>query len=333
MSANKVEDTEQVHGFAWIFAFDEQCNARTIRPDASFSLEREKGFVWAHLGLADTRARKWIAAQDLIFEDAREAVLSSESHPQLEWRRDALWGTLYDIQREFNGFGDDSTDVRFILTPRFLLTARRHPIHSADVVRRRIEAGAEIDSSAALFEQLVDCIIDDVGAALHRIAGRLDRVEDRVLSETLSDERAPLLELRRIISRYNRLIGGLHNVFSRLDRPRSESAAEIYREIGMRVVQRITSLHDDVHLLAERSRMLQDEVDAQLTSETNRNLFVLTILTTLLLPATLVTGFFGMNTKGMFFAESDNATLFAAFFCCLASAIVYWIIRRNNILG
>ena len=61
----------------------------------------------------------------------------------------------------------------------------------------------------------------------------------------------------------------------------------------------------------ERSRLLLDELDAKMMAVTNRRLFTLSILTACLLPPTLVTGFFGMNTKDMPFQNSDGGTWMA----------------------
>ena len=72
---------------------------------------------------------------------------------------------------------------------------------------------------------------------------------------------------------------------------------------------------------------------SQLVSATNRNLFVLTVVTTLLLPPAFVTGFFGMNTKGLPFGDSDYGTLYAAILCLLAALLVYLLIRRYRMLG
>ena len=58
---------------------------------------------------------------------------------------------------------------------------------------------------------------------------------------------------------------------------------------------------------------MQDELNAILNLETNDRLYVLTVVTTLLLPATFVTGFFGMNTKGLLFGDNEDGTLYATF--------------------
>ena len=51
------------------------------------------------------------------------------------------------------------------------------------------------------------------------------------------------------------------------------------------------------------------------------------MLTAVFLPATLVTGFFGMNTKGLPHAEDDKGTLFAFAVMIAAAAITYVLLR------
>jgi Mg2+ and Co2+ transporter CorA len=50
------------------------------------------------------------------------------------------------------------------------------------------------------------------------------------------------------------------------------------------------------------------------------------MLTALFLPATLVTGFFGMNTKGLPFAEDDNGFWYAFGIAGVAAAITYFVL-------
>ena len=78
----------------------------------------------------------------------------------------------------------------------------------------------------------------------------------------------------------------------------------------------------------ERARLLLDEMAAKMTDITNRRLFTLSILTACLLPPTLVTGFFGMNTKDMPFQNTDGGTWFALLVAFAAGALSYWALRR-----
>jgi len=58
-------------------------------------------------------------------------------------------------------------------------------------------------------------------------------------------------------------------------------------------------LHLTLETLYERAKLLQEEIASQMSEQMNRNLMALSILTALLMPATLVSGIFGMNVAGL----------------------------------
>jgi Mg2+ and Co2+ transporter CorA len=97
--------------------------------------------------------------------------------------------------------------------------------------------------------------------------------------------------------------------------------------------QRADALARDVANLQDRARALHDEINAILTLETNDRLYVLTVITAVLLPATLVTGYFGMNTKNLPFAESDNGSIYATLVCVVAALGALTIIWRMGLAG
>jgi Mg2+ and Co2+ transporter CorA len=51
--------------------------------------------------------------------------------------------------------------------------------------------------------------------------------------------------------------------------------------------------------LAERALLAQDTLDSAAAEETNRRLFVLSVISAAMLPASLVAGIFGMNVGGV----------------------------------
>ena len=67
-------------------------------------------------------------------------------------------------------------------------------------------------------------------------------------------------------------------------------------------------------------------------AETNRQLFTLSVLTALFLPPTLVTGVFGMNTKGLFLGEFEDGSAIALGIGALAALAVYGVIRRLGLV-
>jgi Mg2+ and Co2+ transporter CorA len=85
---------------------------------------------------------------------------------------------------------------------------------------------------------------------------------------------------------------------------------------------------DDNAAMHDRTRSLQDELTTRLAEEANRRLYLVSVVTTVLLPATFVTGFFGMNTGGMLWSgdEVPHGTALAAVLCAAAAlATLLWL--------
>ena len=72
---------------------------------------------------------------------------------------------------------------------------------------------------------------------------------------------------------------------------------------------------------------IKDEIAAKVAAETNRHLFVLTILTAFLLPPTLVSGIFGMNVSDLPFTKDPGGFTWALGLIIFSILLVYVIMR------
>jgi zinc transporter len=70
-------------------------------------------------------------------------------------------------------------------------------------------------------------------------------------------------------------------------------------EALVQAIQVLNGLGAGLEGLYERAKLLQDEIAALLSEDINRKLLWLAIMSALLMPATLLTGIFGMNVAGL----------------------------------
>ena len=70
----------------------------------------------------------------------------------------------------------------------------------------------------------------------------------------------------------------------------------------------------------------------KMEEESNRHLHALSVVTMMLLPPTLVTGIFGMNTKGLPFTDNESAFLWASALLIGSAVLAYLIMRRLGIV-
>ena len=87
-------------------------------------------------------------------------------------------------------------------------------------------------------------------------------------------------------------------------------------------------MHADGEHLQQRARLLQDELLAKLTDQSNRFLYVLSVMTAVLLPSTVISGLFGMNTGGLPLAESTHGFWLITALALGISGMVYLVVRK-----
>lgn len=153
-----------------------------------------------------------------------------------------------------------------------------------------------------------------------------------MLSDDTVDLRKDLGKLRRTCVRLHRQLSGLRFTFHRLEQQDSDALKPALRLRAGKLAQRLDALDHAVVEMRERSRVLQEELHLKIEEQTNKSINLLSILTALLLPPTLVTGIFGMNTKGLPLTDVDNGFLTAAVLIIASSALAYFIMKRLGIV-
>jgi magnesium transporter/zinc transporter len=332
-------DEAALPGLLFALRFDAEGVATPIASTADLPAREASGdgYVWLHVDLIDARLADLIESGRLGPSRLTAATFARDEHQRVVVEGEWLGVVIADRERAFGGeIGEEPTGrLHCVLGPGFLVSGRRHATAGAEAARDAVLGGARAASPARLLERFVEGVVASLAASAKRFSDELDAIEDRVLDETRSDDPRPLAPIRRQAVRQHRQLSGLAAVFHRLEAETDEdddALPEAVVTMAARVVQRLDSLHRDMHVLSERTRTLQDEIAGRTAAETNRQLFTLSVLTALFLPPTLVTGVFGMNTKGLFLGEFEDGSAIALGIGALAALAVYGVIRRLGLV-
>lgn len=324
---------EVLPGLVWAYRFDEEGMARGLRrTDVEAALAATGGWLWLHFNLADARGRDWIETRAPLSEEARELLLDTDDHLCLVASDDLLLGVFADFRREIDRDTQDIARLKFALSRRLLVTGRRRSLQAVDEVRREVMRGKTFESGDLLLEAVFDHFVAQVSSMLRELGDRVELIEDRVVDDRVDPDELRVGPVRRMALRLNRQVGALRLHFAALvDNPERELPEEVF-EMTERVSLRLASLTRDIESLQERARIVQEEVSAKSADHMNRQLSTLSVLTALFLPATLVTGLFGMNTHGLPFDGADHGFWLAAIVCAAGSGAVYLVLKRMGIM-
>jgi zinc transporter len=290
-----------------------------------------RGWLWLHVNLSNRLCHDWLLRIAPVSDIARETLLDPDAHIRLDIFGDEIAGVLPDLHQEFLQEGDDLVRVHFAITPRMMITARRKPLRAIELTRRAIDMGRKFPTPVSLFDAIADQFADVIGRFSAGLGDELDIVENHVLHDEIDDQRMRLGRVRLQSIKTRRQLSQIRALFHRVE-AREDVDSEALLTAMRKLAQKFDALDYEYSALYERARLLQDEIAGRMTEITNRRLLTLSILTACLLPSTLVTGFFGMNTKDMPFQTGDGGTWYAALVVIAAGALTWWLLRRTKAL-
>ena len=188
--------------------------------------------------------------------------------------------------------------VSFILADKILATLREIPLRSFDTLQRKIQALPDqfpdgftvfveiMDKRVDLDADIVELISKDVSQFSKRINQQEDINEEFLLDINQLQENA--MFVRENVVDKQRLISNI------VKSKRCPKDPELRSDLAV-ILQDIASLINHTNFAFERLEYLQDTVVGLINLEQNRIMKIFTLISLLLMPATLVASFYGMN--------------------------------------
>ncbi|KAA5610767.1 CorA family divalent cation transporter [Rhodovastum atsumiense] len=323
------ETSGRPDGLAWAVAFppDVRPVAGEPRPPG------QGGWDWLHYDLVHSRARAAIEAEPVFPPFALRLLTGTDETPRIVSDGEAVAGVLPSFARTS---GPDQQEIvwwRFAMLPGRLITARRRPMRSLADVWSALRTGPVPGGPMELLDGAITDFARDARRRVAALEDSLDSAEDTLLDRSLSADlsgvgprfglvRRDLTDIKRALTPLVRL---LDEDAEELPAWAKQIPHDAARTVLVGALEEIAALHD-------RARALQDELTTRLAEETNRRLYIVSVVTTVVMPATLVVGFFGMNTGGLLWANHNWGTAFAAAVCLVAMLGTLLLMRWKRLL-
>lgn len=266
---------------------------------------------------------------DLAVEDA----MSEMHHPKVESYGDYLYLILHGIDFSAKEHCFRTRDIDFFLGPNYLVTV--HPGVSrsigkvSDLCRRNDRVLGE--GAGDLLYRIVDTMVDNYRPEVEELSDRLDTLEKEVFDR-------PDPKMVRDILEFKRDVASLRQVVL----PQRDSVGRLARRefplINEALSYRFRDVHDHLVRMADEAMFFQDRVtsilDAHLSTVSNQLnavMKVLTIIATLFMPLTFITGMYGMNVPLPHFPGGADAQFWWVMGIMLSmSGAMLWYFRRRR---
>ncbi len=181
-----------------------------------------------------------------------------------------------------------------------------------------------------IFHRICDGVVDSYLPLLDRTDEIIDELEEQVLEDPTPQVLARIFETKRSLIELRRILVNTRDV-----------TAHLYRAEHVLIPPELTPFLRDVYdhvardldLVETQRDLLTGIMDVYLSSVANRTnevVKVLTILGTIALPVLVVSGYFGMNTKGLPFTVSPYGTLIVTVMMVAATVGLLIYLRKHR---
>jgi magnesium transporter len=232
---------------------------------------------------------------------------------------------------------DRLVEVHCFYGENFLVTVRREHAPGCDMLREHYaRRPGKLERPIAMLYRLLDSLSDSFFPALEDYNESIERVEDAIFREPRDEQLQEIVRMKRTLNGLRRVVGPQRDLVGQLFGGASPlagsdlEAERYFRDVYDHLI-RVADLIDGY------KDLLTGATDVYLSTVSNRlNLVVerLTVLSTILLPLIVLTGFFGQNF-GWLVRHVGGLTSFLIFGVALplvsAGLLVYYL-RRQRLL-
>ena len=221
---------------------------------------------------------------------ARSSIPKVEQYPQY------LYLVLHGIDSKEGARTFSTRDIDFFLGKNYLVTV--HDGTSRSIKRLRDACGQYehllAEGPVALVHRIVDSMVENYRPVTEALEERIETLEERALAGR-TQLVAQVMKVKRELAQMRRVLIPQRDAIGRL-------ARREFPMISDEMAFRFRDVYDHVVRLAEEVILFQDRMTgvlevnlASVSNRLNQIMKVLTVMSTIFLPLTVLTGMWGMN--------------------------------------
>jgi magnesium transporter len=197
---------------------------------------------------------------------------------------------------------DGLVEVHCFYAERSLVTVHRDASPTLDALREKLERDpAGFPANPLLLHKVIDHLVDDLFPAVEQLNEDLDVIEERMFAAPRREQLEDIFRMKHRLAQFRRVVVPQRDLVGRLsgdglELPGMTSEAERYFR---HVYDHLVRLAEEVEVGRERTNAATDAYVSTSSNRLNATTKQLTVIATIFLPLSFLTGFFGQNFAWM----------------------------------
>jgi magnesium transporter len=261
-----------------------------LKPDSGI-------WLWVDLNAPTPDEVKVLTDVFHFHELAIEDALAEIHHPKIESYGNYLYLILHAIDFKAKEHAFRTQEVDFFLGGTYLVTMHNGTSRSIGRISEICNRNERVlgEGPAALMHRIIDTMVDNYRPEVDKLGERLDKLEKEVFEQPKPNLVKRILDFKRDVASLRRVVLPQRDALSRL-------ARREFPQISEQLSYRFRDVNDHLVRLSDEAMYFQDRISSLLeahlsnvSNQLNSIMKVLTIISTIFMPLTVLTGMWGMN--------------------------------------
>lgn len=294
------------------------------------SWKPEEGILWLHLNFTSKKVKTWLNKKSGIDKAIVRSMLTEESRPRHIAAKNGSFLALRSVNHITGKDLDDMVSLRIWIDSSRIITLSRRTLVPVDDTVKAMKKDPIISKTSDLLIQILSNVTDKISDTVENLNDMAENLEVGVMHSESSLLRPQLSECRRDIIMIRRYLAPQREALYRLSIESNdylnEDASQHIREFTDRTIRYIEILD----LLKEQIVISQEELTNRLSELLNQRMYRLSVVTSIFLPLSFVTGLLGINVGGIPFAENKNGFNITILLLFGFSMTMLYFLRRKK---
>lgn len=330
-AADSSRNIERASTMAWLFQPCEDAREIDLFNLAELVAD-DKNFVWVDLSEYAAPDLQSLAQQLDLPRIAVHTALSVWQRPRLEVFDDQFFVAVTIPYREATSYRIQARELDLFVGSNVLVSVHKKPLPFGDRVLARARQRPELASLDSAF--MLYIVLDELlayGEGLSEgLENEIEQMEERALKETSDAFLDDLLRIKRFSFAVDRLIGHHEELFAAFLRPdftfvSGDEVEPYFRDLDARLARLLDKIQDT----REAVNGAFDIYVSHVSHRTNQVMKILTMVSTILLPSTIVLGIFGTNFKNIPIYESFDFAVMIGLIVLISATILLAFHRKG----
>lgn len=249
-------------------------------------------------GIHDTDIINKLGNQFNLHKLVLEDIANTNQRPKTEFYDGYLFTCVKMISFNEEKVELGIEQVSFVLSNDYLITFQEKTGDVFNTVRRRIEENKGIIRTRGndyLFYSLMDSIVDHYYAAIEGIGNYIGMLEEEIIEKADSESLNKIQKNKKLLIELRSQIFPLREALNLILKERSDQIEKKNLSFLMDVYDHCVQIIETVEIYRELNNALRDTYHSNVSLKMNQIMQVLTIISTVFIPLTFISGIYGMN--------------------------------------